>query len=131
MTNLIPSYILVLLDSSEPRRTDQQYCVDCWALLSCANTSRSYIFGKFPTFQRENWGTMEAYQARYPISFPAVLCLFSYTMWGMHTCGLILSSVEYTVKFWLQKTMEILLFQVPDQRKSHPIRIPVLLGDKN
>ena len=71
MMKLIPSHILVLLGSSKPRGTDQQYCVDCWALLACDNTSRSYIFKEIPCLPEGELGSDGGLSGQIPHQFPS------------------------------------------------------------
>ena len=44
------------------------------------------------------------YEPSYPIGFPAILCLFSYIMWTMYSCGMNLKRVGYQVDAWMNKS---------------------------
>ena len=57
-----------------------------------------------PNSQRENGTGNKTYYAVYPIGYPAILCMFSYIMWTMYSCGLLLKSIGFSTKTWIAKT---------------------------
>ena len=49
------------------------------------------------------------YEPSYPIGFPAILCMYSFIMWTMYSCGMLLRAAGYKMRTWLDQSYPGLL----------------------
>ena len=97
-----PGEIFGGLGPRNPKGTEQPYLV-CGNAEFCPATVVFFSKLEFPKEETE-------YQTFYPIGFPAILCLFSFIMWTMYTCGIMIKQGGHILATWITRTYSAFIF---------------------